>query len=258
MGTKNNQKIFGREELKEHFKNGRLPTEQHFAHLIDSTINKQEDGFSKDEENGMLVAALGNSKRLVSFYKTNDDLKPFFLIEKDEREKAALRFQSSASPDENDDKSFFFHTDGSMGIGKTCDPDHALDVNGFVGMEGRVGTYLSGTVEANGHWHSIVKGLNNCSAFEVMARTGLKGSGKFAITHAIALTAFGKSRGKIRHTSAYYGFCWNRIRLRWVGSTRNYDLQIRTGSNYGTGVEIYYKITKLWDDDAFMPLSYRY
>ena len=59
MGIKKNQKTFGRDELKEHFKNGRLPTEQHFAHLIDSTINKQEDGFSKDEENGMKCMACG-------------------------------------------------------------------------------------------------------------------------------------------------------------------------------------------------------
>jgi hypothetical protein len=258
MGTKNNQKTFGREELKEHFKNGRLPTEQHFAHLIDSTINKQEDGFSKDEENGMLVAALGSSKRLVSFYKTNDDLNPFFRIEKDERENEALRFQAYTKPEGEDDKSFFLHNNGSMGIGKPCDPDHTLDVNGFVGMQGRVGTFLSGKVEANGQWHSIIKGLNNCSAFEVMARTGIKGSGKFAITHATALSAFGHSRGKIRKTAAYYGFCWNKISLRWTGSTHNYDLQIRTGSNYGKGIDIYYKITKLWDDDTFMPLSYRY
>ena len=81
MPTKSDQKIFGREDLKEHFKNGKVPTENHFAYLIDSTINKQEDGFSKDEENGMLVKALGASQRLVSFYRTNDDLDPFFLME---------------------------------------------------------------------------------------------------------------------------------------------------------------------------------
>jgi hypothetical protein len=258
MGTKNNQKTFGREELKEHFKNGRLPTEQHFAHLIDSTINKQEDGFSKDEENGMLVAALGNSKRLVSFYKTNDDLNPFFLIEKDERENAALRLQAFNKTEEEDDKSFFFHTNGSLGVGKQCGPDRMLDVNGFVGMQGRVGTYLSGKVLADGNWHSIIKGLNNCNGYEIVARTGIKGSGKFAITHAIAMSAFGHSRSKIRKTAAYYGFCWNKISLRWKGSTHNYDLQIRTGSNYGKDVEIYYTITKLWDDEVFMPISYHY
>ena len=207
---------------------------------------------------GMRVAALGNSKRLVSFYKTNDDLDPFFLMEKDERENAALRIQSHTEKENDDRKSFFFHANGSMGIGQPCSEGYTMDVNGFVGMQGRIGTYLPGKVPADGKWYSILKGMNNCNAFEVMARTGVKGSGKFAITHAIALTAFGSSRGKVRATAAYYGFCWNKISLRWKGSTHNYDLQIRTNSSYGKNVDIHYTITKLWDDEHIMPLAYHY
>lgn len=259
MATKNNTKIYGREELKEHFRNGKLPTEHHFAHLIDSTINKQEDGFSKDEENGMLVAALGASKRFVSFYRTNDDLEPFFLMEKDERENPGFRM--GANPDasqetQTDEKNFYFHLNGNMGVGKKCNPCYKIDVAGFVAMEGRVGTYMMGKVPADGRWHSIISGLDNCHAYEIMARTGKRNSGRFAIIHAIAVAAFGKSRGSIRRTTAHYGFFWNRLRLRWKGSTHNYDLQLRTNSNYGPDVEIYYRIMRLWDDTSFMPEEY--
>ncbi|QHS58853.1 adhesin [Chitinophaga agri] len=259
MGTKNNTKIYGREELKEHFRNGKLPTEHHFAHLIDSTINKQEDGFSKDEENGMVVAALGTSKRLVSFYRTNDDLEPFFLMEKDEREYPGLRMQphiDTADVARNDDKSFFFHMNGNMGVGTRCNPCYKLEVSGFVAMEGRVGTYLIGKVPADGNWYPIISGLDNCQAFEVIARTGKRNSGRFAILHAFAVSAFGRSCGSIRKASSHYGFFWNRLRLRWKGGNHHYALQLRTNSNYGPDVEIYYRITRLWDDTAFMPKEY--
>ncbi|SFM97621.1 hypothetical protein SAMN05428949_1534 [Chitinophaga sp. YR627] len=260
MATKNNTKIYGREELKEHFRNGRLPTEHHFAHLIDSTINKQEDGFSKDEENGMLVAALGSSKRLVSFYRTNDDLEPFFLMEKDERENPGFRMQphtNGADEPSTDAKSFFLHQNGNMGVGTRCNPCYKMEVTGFIAMEGRVGTYRIGKVPADGKWHEIIGGLDNCQAFEVIARTGRRNSGRFAIMHAYAVSAFNKwSWGRIRKTSAHYGFFWNRLRLRWKGSTHHYGLQLRTNSNYGPDVEIYYRITRLWDDTAFMPKEY--
>jgi hypothetical protein len=255
-------KIYGREELKDHFRNGKVPTELHFAHLIDSTINKQEDGFSKDEEHGMLVAALGASDRLVSFYRTNDDLDPFYVIEKDERENPALRLQAGveAKTDaEKDSKSFFFHNSGSLGIGTQCSPGNKLEVDGFAAMQGRVGSFKTGVIAADGAWYPIVSDLDNCQAFEVMARTGIKGSGKFAIMHAIAVSAFGGSHGwRIRRTRAHYGFFWNRLQLRWKGSNHKYELQLRTNSNYGPGVDIHYKITRLWDDEAFMPLSYYY
>jgi hypothetical protein len=82
-----------------------------------------------------------------------------------------------------------------------------------------------------------------------MARTGLKGSGRFAIMHAIALSAYGHSRSRIRRTCAHYGFFWNKLKLRWKGSTHNYSLQLRSNSNFGSGVPIHYSITRLWDDE---------
>ncbi|WP_343690614.1 hypothetical protein [Chitinophaga sp.] len=249
-------KTLGREELKEHFKNGKIPTENHFGYLIDSTINRQEDGFSKDEENGLQIKAMGTSSKLISFYSNTEDTTPFFIMEKDERERPAMRMQTfTAETDEvkRDAQSFFMHTNGSMGLGTPCEENTKLQVNGFASMEGRIGNYMCGTVPANGRWHDILDGLNNCQAMEVMARAGVKDTGRFAIMHAIAVSAFGNGHNSISRTGAHYGFFWNKLRLRWKGRTHNYRLQLRTNSNYGTGVEIYYKITRLWDDTAFLP-----
>lgn len=263
MDPQQTKKVYGREELKQYFRNGVMPTENHFGYLIDSTINKQEDGFSKDEDNGLVIAALGESKRLVSFYRAMDDLEPFFYVEKDEQEFPGLRLQPNnhTSNDNNakqEEQSFFFHMDGNMGVGKKSDPRFKMDVNGFTGMQGRMGTYKAGTVPADGKWHPVIQDLDNCQAFEVVARTGRKGTGRMALMHAVALSTYGSSRNKIRQSCAFYGFCWNKIKLRWKGSTHNYALQLRTNSNYGEGVNIYYSITRLWADELFLPDEYYY
>lgn len=259
-------KIYSREDLKRFFRNGEIPTEIHFSHLIDSMINKQDDGFSKDADNGLIIATRGDSKKFVTLYTNIDDLKPFFYIQKDEQEQGGLRIQPArqVSEEEPDKNSFLFQENGSLGVGTRCDESNKLQVNGFVGMEGRVGTYLQGQVLADGVWHPIIEGLDNCQAFEVIARTGKKGGGKFAILHAYALSAFGNSNSKIRKVSAHFGSFWNgafwnKISIRWKSkSTHNYALEIRTNRNYGHDVFIYFKVTKLWDDEKFLPEEYYY
>lgn len=257
MEKKENKKTQGREELKKYFRNGRIPSENHFGYLIDSMINRQDDGFSKDEEYGLHISPMESSRRLITFYSSIDELQPFFFVEKSNGEIPGLKLQpdkKSGEPGTEDGDSFFFHEGGRLGVGKKCSPDYKLDVKGFAGMEGRLGTFRGGTIPADGSWHSVVENLDNCQAFEVVARTGNKGKGKFAILHAVALSAYGRSRSKIRKTSAYYGFFWNRLNLRWKGEgTHRYHLQLRSNSNYGPGVMIYYTITKLWDDEHILP-----
>lgn len=260
MDMQPSKKVYGRDELKQYFRNGVMPSENHFGYLIDSTINKQEDGFSKDEDNGLLVATLGDSKRLLSFYRATDDLEPFFCMEKDEQDYPALRMKPGTGEDDQTGpgKSFFFHTNGNLGIGKKSDPRLKVDISGFTGMQGRVGTFKTGTVPANGKWHPILESLDNCQAFEVMARTGKKGAGRMALLHATALAAYGGAHNRISQRCAHYGFFWNKIKLRWKGGTHNYALQLRSNSNYGEGVEIFYSITRLWSDELFMPEEYYY
>lgn len=257
MKTQGNNKSFGREDLKKYFRNGQIPSENHFSYLIDSMINKQDDAFLKDKDNGLVIASMGNSNKFISLYKNINDLDPFFCLEKNEQGVESLKINPVRETEAlSDASSFYFDVQGRLGIGKQSQEAFRLDVDGFAGMQGRMGTFAAGKVPADGKWHNILEGLDNCNAFEVVARTGKRGTGKFAILHAIALSAFGGSRSKIRKTSAYYGFFWNKLKLRWRGTTHNYSLQLKTGNNYGEDIDIYYHITKLWDDERIVPTEY--
>lgn len=262
MIGKTSVKNLNRDDLKKFFRNGQMPSENHFGYLIDSMINKQEDGFSHDDDNGLILSS-SLKKRFVTFYKSMDYNNPFFSVvadDKDENDNQSLRFTSLAgSAADTAAQSFFLHSNGNMGVGKKSDKAYRMDVNGFVAGQGRVGTYVQDSVPADGKWHYVTPDLDNCSAFELVARTGKKTSGRFAILHAIALSAFGRSRSRIRKTSAHYGFFWNKIAVRWKSAgTHNYRLQLKTRSNYGDGVLIFFKIGKLWDDESFMPGEYFY
>lgn len=267
MNTKD-IKSHGRAELKKLFRNGTIPSETSFEDLIDSMVNKEDDGFAKDDVNGLHLSTPQTSPRLLTFYQGIDELKPIFYIDKDMGD-TGLKIRSAASGLDAD--YFFFQSGGKLGIGARA--SNKLDVAGWVGMEGRIGTFKPSPepypapdagagmryVPADGRWYPIVEGLDNCQAFEVVARAGKRGSGKFAILHAIALSAYGRSRSKIRKTSAHYGFFWNKLSLRWTGSTHNYRLELRTNNNFGEGVRIYYAITRLWDDEAVdLPDAYFY
>jgi len=258
MNNQNNGKTHGREELKKFFRNGGLPSEKHFSSLIDSMVNREDDGFSKDEANGLHVSSSGSSKRLVTFYSSIDEMEPFFYIDKNIQHLQGLQLQYALRPEEmnEEENCVFLQEGGRLGIGKKTDPRYKLDVKGCVGMEGRRGTFSQQPgpciVPADGKWHTILSGLDHCQAFEVVARTGVRTTGRFAIMHAIALSAYGRSRSRIRRTCAHYGFFWNKLSLRWRGSTHNNSLQLRTNSNFGKGVVIHYSITRLWDDEEVM------
>ena len=254
-------KISGRQRLLAYFRNGKIPTEEHYSDLINSMVHKDDDGFSKDKENGLKIYSDDSSNNLVSFYKDINSIDPFYIISKDKTDPDCLKFQAfdgAANNVENNSSALFFHTDGKIGIGKTCDDQYKTEIDGFVGMQGRIGTCKSGSVAADGGWKPIITNLQNGQAFEVVARAGKKGTGKFAIMHATALSVFGPKGGKIRRTNAHYGFFWNKLNLRWTGNSKNYTLEIKSNSNYGNDVEIYYTITRLWDDQLFLSNDYYY
>jgi hypothetical protein len=254
-------KIFDRISLKNFFKNGTIPNEKHFSFLIDSMTNKQDDGINKDAENGLILSTTGKSKKILTVYKKVDDLDPFYFIEVDENGTKSLKLRPNLNLTEEDlvNKSFFFDEDGSLGIGNRKEEGVKLNVAGFIASEGRTGNYRKGTIPADGKWHPIISNLNNCHAFEVIARTGKKTTGRFSILHATALSTFGKSSNKIRKTTAYYGSFLNKLSIRWKSNgTYNYELQLRSYRNYGDQTEIFYRVTDLWDDTLFMPEEYYY
>ena len=84
--------------------------------------------------------------------------------------------------------------------------------------------------------------------------SGKKGSGRYAIAHAIALATFGGylSKWSIRKTAANYGGFLNQLQFRWTGSVNNYALQVRTRRHYGLNdqnaepYQIKFHVTQLW------------
>ncbi|TAF31782.1 MAG: adhesin [Cytophagales bacterium] len=230
-----------RDKLKSYFKKGSMPQEGHFVDLMDSVLNKIDDGIAKNLEDGLVLSLVGSSPKLLSFFKSIEDKSPAWSWELDQSG-AALHLNNFSG-----DHVLSCMPDGKVGI-LNGNPEYELDVRGVVASQGRIGTYTTGRVPADGQWHPIIEQLNGCNAFEVMAGAGRKGTGKYALIHAIALSTFGKSKSEINLTQAYYGVRCNKIELKWVGDTFDYALHVRTRCNYGDGTEIQFNVSSLWTD----------
>ncbi len=245
-----------RDTLKNYFKQGSIPSEVHFQDFIDSTVNKVDDGLDKDLENGLQLSPRGSSKKLMTFYEDiKEKMSSWNLsLNADPRSKGLGFSHENENEEETEHFPLYLQKGGGVGIGITA-PDYTLDVNGVAGMHGRVGTFRKGEVPADGKWHDIVTGLNQIHAFEVVAMAnGKKFRGKYAMTHAVAMAAYGGySRKKITQTRVYYRWFWNAISFRWKGGVHDFSLQVRTRSNYGIGnnqeqAYITYRVMKLWDE----------
>ena len=241
-------KPLNRDSLKSVFGNGTRPDASNFGSLIDSTVNIVDDGISKNMEDGLILSPEGNeSNRLVSFYENILDNQPDWSIELVKEGAKGLDIVEPISSNESQTR-LFLKSGGNVGI-NTAQPKTTLEVNGILGAQSRIGTYKMSTAPADGKWHTIISNLDGCNAFELMAQVGKEKTGKYALLHAMALSTFGKSRSKIKTVQAHYGWWWNKISLRWHGSTFNYELQVKTRSNYGQGQFIKFHITKLWDNE---------
>jgi len=242
-------KPLNRDSLKAFFQNGNRPTQENFESLINSMLNKVDDGISKNLKDGLILSPeSSDSDNLISFYeKIQDDL-PQWSIQLKNGEAQGLLFTQPTTGSIPLDV-LFLDKGGNVGI-QTNNPRTTLEVNGTLGVSTRIGTYKMGTAAANGTWQTILTDLNGCCAFEIMAQVGKEKTGKYALLHAHALSTFGKSKSKIAATQAHYGWWWNKIALRWVGSTYKYSLQIKTRSNYGSDQTIKFYISKLWDNDV--------
>jgi hypothetical protein len=131
-----------------------------------------------------------------------------------------------------------------------------MEVNGTLASKARVGTYNTiGEVPADGEWHIILDELEGCHAFEVVAKAqGIHKRGKYAISHALAVSTHGNIGSNIRVTQAYYGWIWHRIKFRWrKASDERYRLEIKTVGHYGMNEEnevisIKFHVTSLWNN----------
>ncbi|MCA8829713.1 hypothetical protein [Hymenobacter pini] len=235
-----------RSTLKQYFKQGTMPTEESFAHLIDSSVNRLDDGFYKHPQLGLQMGAAegrpnaGIGLRLMAFYRNLQQLQNqcatwvMSLLATAPEGDTALglgfsepqgrREDHNSSPAEAPPVRLFLAPGGAVGVG-TTQPTEQLSVTGFVGSVGRVGTFQhepAGTtaapntghpqpaavqVPADGEWHPIITGLQGLWAFEIVAAAyGPHRSGTYAMAHAIALGVHGQRQRIVPHRASYRGW----------------------------------------------------
>ncbi len=245
--------LLTRTTLKNLFKRGSVPSEVNFSDLIDSTVNKVDDGFAQSQEHGLMLAPQGKNRKLLSFFESiRDPNSSFSMALSPDRSTKGVSIEDSEH-----NSLLFLKDDGNVGIG-TTDPRFKLEVAGMAGMAGRVGTYAAGQVKANGEWQTILSNLEGLQAFEVIAQAaGPESRGKYAMTYAIAMCNYGN--GTIKQVKSTYsrllGPLFHRISFRWMGDEYGYKLQVKTTQNYGfqddkgaKPCQIKYYVSKLWDE----------
>ncbi len=241
-----------RDTLKNFFSKGALPSEEQFHDLIDSAVNQIDEGFDKSPEGGLEITPVGNHDGLISFFRSTDPERSLWSINYGANQQTFL-FNNNL----NDVTPLSLTDDGKVGV-NTNSPCWTLDVNGVISAQGRVGTYRQGMVPADGKWHNVTEELDGVQAFEIMAGAGLKGSGKYALIHAIALNTFNPKgawfnifnrKKRIKCHQAYYRSISDKLKLRWIGENHKYYLQLRSNSDYGENIGIRFYVSKLWFDE---------
>lgn len=257
-----------RSNLKELFRNGRMPSENDFADLIDSMINILDEGFDKTARDGLKVTQLMGSGKLMSFYENLGVEKPQWLMElsSQNNHETSLHITSprigesetvlSMQAIEQNKETAESKTKIGVGINQK-NPTCELDVNGTASFAGRRGQKGQMSVPADGLWYDITPEITGCQAFEVMAGVGgHENEGKFAMIHATVMNTF-NGTSSIKYQNAYFGSRCNRIELRWKKSSENkffFTLQMRVRCSYGSDIWVKYHITQLWFD-PFMESS---
>ncbi|MBV8659989.1 MAG: hypothetical protein JO142_19385 [Burkholderiales bacterium] len=259
-----------RESLKRYFREGALPTEDHFADLIDSMLNMSDEGFRKSVERGFEVYAPQGHDALISFFRDQEPESAAWQIalggDHDQLQFLAHTSNHGLDADEGDGQPVppVLSLDQGLRVGiLTGAPQAELDVMGTVKSRGRQGgdpRRTAVSLLANGEWQDLTDDLEGCQMFEVVAGAGHQGEGRFGLCHAVAantynptlgiFNVFNRKRG-ISYTHGFYSRRCDRLELRWAGSSgRNarYRLQIRTGCDFGKDLRIQAFLTQLWFD----------
>ena len=244
-----------RKTLQNYFAAGSLPTSAHFSDLIDSTLNKLDEGFNKTDADGVQIRARVDQFGLLSFYQAqardaavwsvafgahrHDQLvfrqgdststagaSPLLTLDPGAPAAAApTDADRAAHPGTSaDSRQALGGIDPGAKLGINTDsPCTRLDVAGTVRAEGRLGCERSQALYANGRWQAITAPLAGCQAFEVTAGVGFRGHGRYALLHAVALNAYNPGRWldlwnrkkPIRAQHAFYKRRCDRLQLRW-------------------------------------------
>jgi hypothetical protein len=263
----------GRAQLKKKFEAANIGYESYRA-LIDSTINKKDDGIDIDERDGLRLAPGSDSGRLLSLFGDRAGTAAEWFIRLNPENTKGLDISSELTQGRTlfltveeefvDDE--LIH-EVRVGIG-TIKPQFTLDVEGTVAMRARVGTFKADSVPADKQWHSILAegdGLNDCQAYEIFAHIYDTKTERYALTHAVILIAKGRRGERITITRAGSSYLWgrflNRIKFRIKREYGKEVVQMRARDHYGFTNDgkpkmIFYRVTKIWDR-AFENEGYR-
>ena len=272
-----------RNTLKSFFSDGAMPTSDMFAELIDSTVNIYDDGFDKNDKDGLKLTTVGNNKSLLSFYNQRDREKEEWVVrlEGDQdnliighprpKSQGVDLAVDTADQDPLGNALSLTKNDESLSVGiGTSTPKARLDVHGNIQSKGRRGSVGKSfqTVKANGEWQTITDQLTDGVAFEIVARAVNSDKQYYGMMHAIALHSPWRAKrdlfyllgfkNKIRYTHAFYDSMLHRLKLRWarVKGEQGYRLQIRSNCNYGDAGRLDFHITNLWsEDDVFREME---
>ena len=251
------EELYNRESLKSFFRKGSKPTEVHFAYLVDSTVNKISDGFSKTVKEGLKLSPTGDSSTVISFLRKITDKHPLWLISLNPSEGTeGLSFKQKITDEDGEETEkwlsrLFLEKTGKIGIA-TEDPRYTLDINGVTGIKTRVGTFSEkNTVPANGAWQDLTGDLPFGQALEVVAQVSNTGKqGMHASAHVVAMLAPGQGvfgGKKIKVTQAYTGMFWNKLRFKWRRIDKEvHRLAVKTFWPYANDVSIKFHVTNLW------------
>lgn len=227
--------------LKNFFVRGKMPTEEHFADLIDSMLNIVDEGFEKTPKNGLSLAPLDEEGHVTSFFQKIDDEKSKWSITLDKESGNLVVRKWDGS------EMVVLSQDGKVGIDSGI-PQYQFQTSQTAGFYGRAGTYASGEAPADSHWQNVMETDEGCFAFEIIAGCGKQQYGKYALVVATAIHCFG-AHPRIRKTQSHYGSRFNKIMLRWRKINGKVVLQMKTRYDYGYGIMIRYNISSLWDDN---------
>jgi hypothetical protein len=259
-----------RTTLRSYFRDGALPTAEHFRDLIDSGVNQVEDGFSKSPTDGLMLTSVGSSLRLMSLYQGLGTTDPSWVLEHGTvaggihlRQGPGLgeAAQDGGPPPAHSGLSI--SRDGRIGVHNEA-PDWRLDVDGVARMTGRIGAASAEVphVPANAGWYDITPSITGCQILEVVAGVGgERNEGRYSLLHAVAMNAYHPRnpllnwmfrRRPIKAQTAVYGSYADRLRLRWVAARErhHFRLQLRSNASFGEGKVIRYYITRLWFDST--------
>ncbi|MCD8193547.1 MAG: hypothetical protein LUD74_03180 [Tannerellaceae bacterium] len=200
-----------------------------------------DDGLSKTPDTGIELAPLIGEKRVVLsvFREAGDPLPAWELAIGTAGE---LKITNCHTATTNPVVTLL--PDGTIKSGHL---DKPLILSGDIHTPGRQGTFLAGTVPANGKWQDITPLLTGVRALEVVAACGRKNTGKHAILIAMATNCFGE-HARIKKIESHYGTFGNQLLLRWKKGKLAGKLQVKSMFYYGEEFVIHYHISSLWDN----------